>query len=237
MRAAAGDELRHSFSFADGTGIRLGTSQRLVPIEELSANDHIVPGGYRERILKRLDHFRDINNVYRRNAAYLTNIPATGELAYLNTIFMAVPQSVRQALELDLGVPISLQRFYAELNGLFLLQTIHVFGFRPSAGYLLSREPFEGMAYPLAPATPAPDSGNARIVFGSYWFDGSQLLVDVETGEVFCYVGREQSQLRARWPSFDDWLDSELDRLIPMFDAEGNTDVPLEQRLPGPERD
>lgn len=59
------------------------------------------------------------------------------------------------------------------------------------------------------------------ILFASYGYDASLVLVDRRHQTVRCCAGRDLSRTRQEWSSIEEWLGSEIDRLAKLFTPEG----------------
>jgi hypothetical protein len=70
------------------------------------------------------------------------------------------------------------------------------------------------------------------VVFGSYGFDGSMLMVDRRSQAVRCSYGRDLSKTRREWASIDDCLESEVQRVSQLFAPDGTCLVSCEELVP-----
>ena len=146
-------------------------------------------------------------------------------MAYLNILFAPATEAIRREVVAELEIPQALAELYKDLNGFHLLQTISVYGLLPSSGYLLNRQDsYQRLPFNLRDQNrEAGTSHTSHLTFDSYDYDGSGLFIHRRSGEITCFAGVQRSDVRMRWPSLDEWLDSELERLVPLFDSRGNT--------------
>ena len=150
-------------------------------------------------------------------------------MAYLNILFAPATEAIRREVVAELEIPQALAELYKDLNGFHLLQTISVYGLLPSSGYLLNRQDsYQRLPFNLRDQNrEAGTSHTSHLTFDSYDYDGSGLFIHRRSGEITCFAGVQRSDVRMRWPSLDEWLDSELERLSPFVRFEGQHPRPL----------
>jgi len=189
-------------------------------------------------ILDRLfNKFRNNNNIEYSGTLFLTNVPSVAPFAYLNIIFPAADKEIQERKIDSLHLPVQLREYYFNYNGAVLLSdTINIFGFRPNK-YLLERDDWRK----ILPMDLIEENQeyyghmalSKLLLIGYYSPDVSYVGLERPTGKVYCCEGRNIYKIRASWPSFDIWLESELKRLVEYFDEYGNRLVEQEEMLPG----
>jgi len=188
-------------------------------------------------ILSLLGKFKPRDNYRYMGAHCLTHIPRLGECAYLNTIFEPAEQGVQQQLIDPLQLPGQLRDFYRQDNGLHLLSdTLSVHGFFPRR-FLYEREDLK-RRYPYNVMQPygnhSNDCPNTELFFfASYVYDRSHVVIEKKSGKVVCLYPDSIKEIRAFWPTFEQWLITEVQRLSDGFDENGIRLIPLEATLPG----
>lgn len=167
-------------------------------------------------------------------AIYITKVP-WAEDAYLHTINKPTASDIRDDVSKDLDFPPSLVAHFEQCNGgsLFCASAacigINLFGCLPK-GRAFSRA--------LDQDSPPIDirTSNRRIrehiVFASYGYDASLVVVNRCDESVRCCQGRDILKTRREWPSIDEWLTCELDRLSQVFTPDGTCLVTCENLVP-----
>ena len=167
-------------------------------------------------------------------AIYLTKL-SWSPTAYLHTIFRPASSTLLDAVAKEFDFPPTLIAHLQRCNGatLFVASKLclgmSLFGCRESATRL-TRDLNAGPS-PLD-IRPMKDKARDAVVFGSYGYDASMLMVDRRTEAVRCSFGRDVSRTRFEWSSIDDCLENEIRRLSQLFTAEGDCQVPCEGLVP-----
>lgn len=190
---------------------------------------------YLDRIFASLERFESIKNVENDHALFLTSTPHIAPAAYLNIVFKPASREVRREVAQELDLPEPLVRLYSETNGFHLLETLYVYGLLPRNGYLIDRaDPFAAPVWDLRHGRRiASPPETSWLAFGGYGEDHS-LFIERRSG-VVCAARMDDLAVTAEWPSLEEWLQSELDRLVPLFDGQGRTSTSGEERLPSSE--
>ena len=167
-------------------------------------------------------------------AIYLTKVPWAEEI-YLHTINKPAEPEIRAAVLNDLEFPPSLVVHFEQCNGgsLFCASAacigINLFGCL-AKGRAFSR----GLDQDSPPIDIRTSNLRRReyIVFASYGFDASLVLLNRQDESVRCCQGRDTSKTRREWPSINEWLACELDRLGQVFTPNGTCLVTCEELVP-----
>ncbi len=162
-------------------------------------------------------------------------LPWVGDLAYLHVIYKPAEADIVKGASNQVEFPASLKDFYASCNGAFLfVRAIQIYGCvapgtLPDRSDPLSLPPFDvvQMNRELDPSKP-----RGQICIGSYGFDRSLVCLDKQSQKISCYR-RENFDVRRRtWPTLDNWIEDEVQRLSLLFSPEGRRLVPEELCLP-----
>jgi hypothetical protein len=149
--------------------------------------------------------------------------PHIGTHAWLHEFPRALNETEIQIMEEDLGkkLPSTLRNFYLETNGLFFFTaTLSISGYRKSySRNVNSRLPFSILDSDLEERP--ENSKNNYLFFGGYSFDGSNVFIDTNTSEIFACNRYDASKTLKSWPNLNEFLFSEIDRLIKLYDNEG----------------
>jgi len=170
-------------------------------------------------------------------ARHNTHTPWRGRLAYLNIIFRPADSEVQEQKIDPVGLPDQVRDFYHRYNGAHLFNgCFSIYGFFPFV-HLYDRKNFR-KSYPFNIERGNEQCGIAIkdspiVLVGSYEGDRSGVVVDKKTGVVRCSVGEDLSAIRTVWPSFESWLEEEIERLSEYFDEYGNQLVDSVPVLPG----
>ena len=194
-------------------------------------------GVARRRSMKLIDLLKrraDLNVLETPLAVYVTKVPGAEE-AYLHTIHKPADPEILATTSRDLEFPPSLVAHFEQCNGgsLFCASVacigINLFGCLPK-GRSLSRA-LDQDSPPIDIRT-SNRGVREHIAFASYGYDTSLVLVNMRNENVRCCHGRDIVKTRREWPSIDDWLTSELDRLSQVFAPDGTCLVTCEELVP-----
>jgi hypothetical protein len=186
--------------------------------------------------LELLNRFSIQDDVETEHAFYRTRVPSVAPEAYLNVIFKAALQEVRQEIATILLLPPSLVSFYSQWNGAHLfINCLHIYGCVPQ-GQLLNRT----ARFSLPPfSIETANNGLARkleaqnlVCLGSYGYDRSLVCVDRRSLETVCFKGNDFTVKRRVWEGVEQWVVSEIQRIGAFFDYAGNCLVDERQLLP-----
>lgn len=183
-----------------------------------------------------LSKFKPHKNVEYEGRKFMTNVPAVGELAYLNIIYDAADDEIQRDIIDPLRLPTDLRDFYRTYNGAHLFSNLlRLYGFRPKS-YLFDRDNrWRALPYDLIDTNAEffkDWQSSGIILVGSYGYDRSEVYVERSTGLVHCSVADNLRRIRASWVSFETWLEEEIGRLSECFDENGNRLVEIEETLP-----
>jgi|GEM_PF-3429653 len=188
---------------------------------------------YLDRIFASLGRFENIKNVENDHAMFLTNTPHVEPLAYLNILFKPEAHDVQREVAHELDLPEPLVRLYSETNGFRLFRTVFAYGLSPRSGRLISRtDPFQVSAWDIRHGRRiASQPGTSWIAFGGYLARDTSLFIERRSGKV-CAARNDDLAVIAEWPSLEEWLQSELDRLVALFDEKGRTTASPAELMP-----
>jgi hypothetical protein len=150
--------------------------------------------------------------------------PSQGKHAWINKIYPSLNQSDIIEMEKTIGdsIPSEYEHFLMNYsNGLnVLLSTLSLYGLRKQRGRSI-----EASQQPYSLITPnkseRPDNAKVNYFFiGGYNWDGSLLYIDKNTGVVHC-CQRYDATSQKSWPTFEDMIVSEIERLYNFFDDDG----------------
>ena len=161
--------------------------------------------------------------------------PAVAEQAYMVTIFS--PLNKEELTNLETKLKSSIPEQYRDFlcngsNGLILFC-----GYFSLYGYVkkLDRrigaipQPFP-LDIPNLYERPA-NSKSSYLFIGGYRYDGSKLYIDTSTGKVH-YSKRNDATSLYCWDSFDEMIESEIPRIISLFDKSGEVIGSASETLP-----
>lgn len=163
------------------------------------------------------------NGKVTRLTNYVIRRPGTTD-RFLHAINKPIEKLIREEVASELDFPQSLVAHFEECNGgsLYCASAtcigINLFGCVPRQSMLNRNLDDEWPPIDIRRSNrPATD----YVVFASYGFDASLVLVNRRDQTVRCCVGRDLSKTRQEWTSIEEWLGSEIDRLAKLFTPEG----------------
>ena len=189
-------------------------------------------------LLQLLAKFKEINDSEFETIIYKTHVPSVAPQAYLNVIFRPAPQALREARVRQLRMPQALAEFYAAHNGAGLLSgTIRIFGILPDT-YQIQRTDWFRKRIPHDILDVYREYSRHlevrdQVCFADYSYDKSAVCIGRGSGQITCYFDEDFARIRQTWPSFEEWITSEIARLSFCFDEQGNRLVAEELLLPG----
>ena len=189
-------------------------------------------------LLRLLAKYKEINDCEFETIIYKTHVPSVAPQAYLNVIYKPARQAVWEARVRQLRMPGALAEFYAAHNGADLLSgTIRIFGLLPDT-YRIERTDWFRKGLPLDILDVYREhshhlEAHDEVYFAGYSFDRSAVCIGRGSGRITCYFGEDFTRIRQTWPSFEEWITSEIARLSFCFDERGNRLVAEELLLPG----
>ncbi|WGY73164.1 SMI1/KNR4 family protein [Burkholderia cepacia] len=161
--------------------------------------------------------------IAENGSALYGKCPRVGREAYLHTLYPPLAHDEIARLEQLVGrrLPQQLIDFYAECNGFhYFLDTLIVYGLRKrsgrSGGALL--QPYD-MRTPNVEER-IRDADEDMVFFAWYDWDGS--LAYTRCGDSSIYLcGSDSIRPLKQWDSLDDFLSSESERILGLFDSNG----------------
>jgi hypothetical protein len=184
-----------------------------------------------------LSKFRDVNNRESESAFFLTHVPSVAPLAYLNIIFKTAPHDVLADVGARLKIPVPILGFLERYNGIILFcNSLCVFGVHRKGQLLNRTDRFAALPYNIENESLhfAPSDRRRFFKFGAYGYDGSGVCMNRDDHSISVFRRREEAPYRV-WPSLEDWLESEIQRLSKMFDETGIWLVDESETLPPPD--
>lgn len=156
--------------------------------------------------------------------------------ARFHLVFPGLDSEQIEKIEHELGrhVPITYRQFLTRHNGLILYAgAISFYGFRRS----YERRGDEAWQ-PFSIKTPnvderPKDAEPSYFFIGSYKNDGSKLYIDDDTEKVYRSERWKSKNRLNEWTDFPTMLESEMERLSKLFNAEGEKNDPSKPTTPG----
>ncbi len=167
-----------------------------------------------------LSRFIARNDRKGKYAYFRTNVPEVAPYAYLNILFEPVGDGVIQRVEKELGpIPEPLLQFYRQHNGALLLSSsIRINGLLPANVMMDRADPFSRVPFDVRNL--AAYRSGTHFPFASYGALGEIVLLERVTGEVTAVDADSRKVIRT-WPSFQQWLTGELERIASMYEDDG----------------
>lgn len=179
---------------------------------------------YLDRVIKTLESYDNTGvRVLGNGTKLIGHVPHIAPEAWLHQIYAPLQSQYIDRLELDLGfaIPPNFSEFLTRANGLRLFSGhIYFYGLRMN----FSRGG-DDVWQPYSILTPnldeRPRNSKDKFFFvGGYEPKGSLIYMDVTTLRLFRCSARSAKPLY-EWPSFEEMLESEVQRLSARFDREG----------------
>ncbi|CRK83649.1 SMI1/KNR4 family protein [Neobacillus massiliamazoniensis] len=166
--------------------------------------------------------FRKLNN----GTEIICHVPKIFPEAWLHEIYAPLTDEAINALERNVvskKIPEVLKEFYRKMNGINLFSDVFcVNGLRTS--YVRtgneSIQPYDLVTLDSGRHKECP---NSWLIFGSYSWDGSHVVMDTSESEnpkVF-RIERWTTNILQEWNNFSNWLNSETSRVQTLFDENG----------------
>jgi len=178
-------------------------------------------------LLASVAKFAPVDDCSFETVIYRTHVPFVAPRAYLHAIFKPTSAEVYQKRTAELGITGPVADFYRLYNGAILFSgAIAIYGLLPDTYQLNRKDWFEkALPYNILEPNRQYESQLRRrdqLYVGAYGLDLSAVCVTRKEGAVTCYEGDGFKKVRAVWPSFCEWLRSELIRLSACFDEYGH---------------
>lgn len=178
-----------------------------------------------DSLFARLPRFIGGRDLDTPNAIRLVARTRVGPAAFLHVIYKPAAQEIVRVVFGQIHAPPSLRRLYALCNGASLFSgAIRIFGC-VAAGTLLDRS--DPLSLPPLDIVKSnrqfvdPETFQTQVCIGAYGFDRSLVCVDRQIEVVTCYEGEDIKTTRKKWPTIENWITSEIDRLSTLFSPEG----------------
>lgn len=188
-------------------------------------------------LLKSLDLLSGFSHLGKKKLDDGTHLigraPHIAPLAWLHSIYPPLEDFELSELEKKLGIliPDAYKVFLKMTNGLKVFSTtFYLYGFRKRNTRTVDDawQPFDLWIPNVAER---PENASSNIFFiGGYDWDGSHLYIDPKTAKVYL-CGPENATPLYAWSSFANMLDSEIKRLLTLFDKDGKEISPDESTL------
>jgi len=186
-------------------------------------------------ILNLLDDYKVFGEKRLENGTYLIGkAPHIAPNAWLHSIYSGLDINELNDLEkiLDKPIPKSYKSFLEKSNGLKIFNTTFcLYGLRRNYNRSIDNvwQPFD-IRTPNITERPK-NAANNFFFIGGYNWDGSLLYIDNHTDKVhLCH--RDDANSIYEWNSFDNMLESEILRIITLFDGQGKKVNPHITTLP-----
>lgn len=189
---------------------------------------------YLDRLISSLEQYAHLGNRTLPNGTKLIgHVPHVAPEAYLHILFAPLNERDVRQLELRLpcAIPHAVATFLMRTNGLYLFS-----GSLSIDGLRFSNVRSGAVRQPFSILTPnideRPRSSKASYLFiGGYGCDGSLLYCDTGSPTVYRCSSRSARPLN-EWPSFEEMIESEFNRLATHFDSKGQRINPLRPTTP-----
>jgi hypothetical protein len=187
-------------------------------------------------ILKKLNQYAVLGEQRLEDGTLLIGrAPHIAPQAWLHSIHppLTIDEVTNLSNAINNDIPEDYKSFLLQFNGLKVFNTTFCLdGLRKNTGRNINSvwQPFNM----ITPNTLERPSGATKdmVFIGGYDWDGSLIYIDKSTNEVHLCDG-ETAASTFRWASFEKMLDSEIERLITLFDAAGKQIDEDESTLPG----
>lgn len=191
--------------------------------------------GYLENALHVLFKYKSLGDKILENKTHLIGkAPHIAPEAWLHTIYPPLSSTDIGSLEKELHkpLPVEYRTFLEHTNGLNVFNTtLYLFGLRRNYNRDLDNvwQPFD-IILPNTIEAPPNIKENVCII-GGYDWDGSYLYINSTDGSVHLCKRRDSKSI-FNWKSFPEMLESEVKRLVTLFDGNGQEINPDESTLP-----
>jgi hypothetical protein len=172
---------------------------------------------------------------YPDGAALIGKAPHIAPLAWLHKIYAPLSNGQIQQLEATLRVkiPEDYEAFLKVSNGLGVFQKMNLYGYRSNYQRTVEAaqvQPFD-ILRPNIWERPSNAGPHVFYIGGYTAGNGAWIYLDANDNTVHL-CERWQATSRYHWDSFVDFLGSEINRLMPLFDKEGKSLSPNIDILP-----
>lgn len=159
------------------------------------------------------------------SAVRIGNLDWIGPLAYLHVVYRPAASLLVLQVGQLMQFPESLQTFYGSCNGLSLYSgAIRVFGCVEKGTLLDRSDPLSLPPLSIIEMNRQfvdPRHSRSLLCIGAYSYDRSLVCIDRQAKRVTCYRGEDLGHQRKTWPTIEDWLNGELNRLSFLFSPDG----------------
>lgn len=178
--------------------------------------------------------FEAVDNRENDVACFCTRVPWVAPEAYLNIIFKPAPRDVLADVGARMRIPPPVMELLARYNGAKLFSDLlSLYGVVGQGQTLNRSDPFSLPPFDIElenQSWPPPDR-NRYLNIGGYGFDGSEACIDRRSLQIVVFQRRAKEPY-CSWPTLDDWLNTEIERLSELFDPSGKLLVDESRTLP-----
>ena len=184
-------------------------------------------------LMSLVSKFRRFDDQENANASFKTRVPWVAPEAYLNIIYRPAAPKVLFEVAARRSFPPEVVDFLKRQNGAMLFSgSLNMYGVVAPGRFLNRSDSFLLPPFNIEQENrPWKVDPDRLLVVGGYTFDGSRACVHRGDGKVHVFQKGRQIPL-VSWPSFDNWLMSEIGRLCALFDEEGRRIGPLGETGP-----
>jgi hypothetical protein len=173
---------------------------------------------------------------FGRGGRCIGHIPWVGSEAYLHTLFepLSAAQIEKLETQVDARLTPQIKGFYLNTNGVDLFHIVSMSGLIGQ----IDRQMKGGVRQPISVRYGSVHEGPKGLATGDFVFGGligysvvGELVISPK-GDVRVVRQRDATDVADTWPTFDDFLFAELDRLSLLHTAEGKFLGEKADRLP-----
>lgn len=178
-----------------------------------------------EHIIEKLKKWEcNGNNTLLNGTVLICKVPHVAPQAWLHILYSPLQEVYINQLETKLTkkIPQDLRVFFSVFNGINIFSdSLSIWGMKSSYSRTDGNE-FQPYDLIALNEEKHYDINENWIVFGSYSWDGSYMIFDLESdlNKVFRCDSDSNEKLQ-EWPNLSTWLNCEIERLSQLFDENG----------------
>ncbi|MCY3017892.1 MAG: hypothetical protein NTW87_02515 [Planctomycetota bacterium] len=177
------------------------------------------------------------HTVKSNGARLIGRVPHLGPEAWFHFVFKGLDVTGISELErhAERAIPAALRQFYSRSNGMILFSdSFAIYGLRRD--YIREGDHvFQPFDIDASNTFERPkDASDTMLFIGSYSYDGSRLYLSSDDPRVFRCARRTVVPLN-RWPTFEEMIVAECERLSRLFDVRGRKLDPSAATTPAPD--